>query len=919
MSTEPIAESAPTKRPRRRRAWRLWLAAGLAVAALAAVHLVVKLAVGRYVNLAVDFGSELDERQRQQAGRDAVATLPDAELAPLPEPAPFREIDAFDEAADDWSNFFDSYAAVGALSFDANGDGRLDVYLTHNNNTWTRPTDEQGVLQPEPRIFGNGLYLNRGNDQHGDPIFASVAELAAANPTYVEEELLVENFLYPRRRVDDSTDRVGRTSSIAIAADLDADGRLDLVVGSILPGMLWSHPKTQRVLGQFVRPIGRQAVSSKTPLRAQGIYFLKDYQPNDHSNDLRPSARAPEGEYYGANSVFLNLGDRDGDGLPEWRDVSRETGLEGRRNTLALLATDIDLDGDLDLFEANIMDMDFWPGGSTALAGAANQLYVNQLAETGELRFVERSAELDVDGLYDDGEPVPEYHRLYRVPVLPPVYSVALRRFERYRPEYLEINGERSEPGQISHAAITQDVNRDGYPDIWVANDLGFLRLYINRQGRGFERSMDHPRARQTGYWMTFSAADFDGDLAEDLFIGNMGGATMNLAMPLPDLFALFDPVLGSSTMAAQFMTGSHHSMHSLIDGASAGRAELANKVRHSQVLPPDAALPNNTRDLLTDVGREIAFDPDSLDPYEFAWGSTVIDVQNDGRPDLYWLGCLNGRGGGIFPIIGTGPGRLLVNASRQRAARFVDLTAEHRLFNIEELRYDKLADEGYVYRQAPRQNWGKRSMVYSYDVSVWGLQGLGIVERITNQDLIQTAENGRSVIAADFNGDGFSDLLMRNIGGYDSRGSDSKNLKARIDGRVQVVPAHDANFPSPTNYEPGRTRLFINGYRGANWLKVQLIDDTDGSLNRFAVGAEVSINDRYLQVVRSGGGGFLSNAFTPLLFGLGEDRARAIRVRWPDRRRSETVLELDGLARGLLTVRKSDDAIDWRPGGEGG
>jgi len=904
------ANTASQRRTGRRR--KLFIAAPLLVGFLCMAHIKFTEQIEAMSNRGIQFGSEIDELTTpNQADEDSEPALDDAEFAEIPAVAPFEEIDCFDDTAKDWTTIFDGFQDNGGLVFDANGDGLMDVYLCANGSSWTRPTDAEAVLAKHPAHSCNGLYINRGNDAQGHPRFESVSS-KTDNLEHVEAELLIENFLFPRKSADDSFDRPGRIAASAVAADLNSDGRLDLIVSNALPGMLWSHEKTQRVLNQFVRPVGREAVHTKLPLRAQGLYFLKDYQPGDQINDEHDTARGTEP--VGSNSVFLNLGDADNDGLPEWRDATHDTGLGGKRSTMALVVSDIDLDGDLDVFESNVMDMDFFPGGSTELAGAANQLYLNQLADSGKLVFKESASAMNVDGVYDDDNPMPDYHRLYRIPFLPKQYSVPLFRWEAYKPDWLEINGETSERAEISWASVFQDVNGDAYPDLWVANDMGYLRLYINENGKRFRRADDHPRAEQSGYWMTLTPADFDGDLNEDLFAGNAGGSAMNIALANPDPYMLFHPVI-STGLFAQHWVGHHSSLHMFVDGKDY-RKPLANKVRHSASLPPDASLPNNIRDFLAD---KVEFDRNSLDACEFAWGSTAIDVQNDGRPDLYWVGCLYGRGGSVFPIMGTGPGRLLVNARNDDSPlRFVDLTAEHHVLNIAEIQYDKLETEGIVYRKSPLQNWPKRSVVTSEDVSVWGMQGEDIASRVTNRDLIQASENGRAAIAADLNGDGFDDLLVRNAGGYDSRSSKSKNLKARIGNEVHVTPSHDANFPSPTNFEPGSTRTFINTYGkradAKNWIKVQLVDDSEHTKNRDAVGARVVINKQLLQVRRAGSGGFASNAYGPLLFGLGDGSASTIEVTWPARGAPTTTVELPNYHNGTVTISRSKGLETWSP-----
>ncbi|MEM9820301.1 MAG: CRTAC1 family protein [Bacteroidota bacterium] len=878
-------------------------------------HSIVMYKVNQVVNVEAKFGDELEGANEEviyaNKQQHKMTPLDERNFAKLAPPSPFKEIQAFDDDAKSWGTFAGQYASVGLLIFDANGDDRMDAYFLNPGDNWVHPTDKKGVLMDEPRLQHNALFLNMGNDEVGNPIFKEIDELAQANNTFVKEELLVENYLFPRNSTGDSFERRGRNSQTAISVDLNADGLKDLIVGSGLEGMVWSSPETQRILGQFVRPVGRQANNVKTPMRSQGLGFIKDYVPRDNTHDKHASSRGEE--FIGSNSVFLNLGDKDQDGIPEWKDITDASGLGGQRNTFSILAFDFDLDGDLDIFEGNTMDEDYWPGGSRANAGGANQFYVNQLMETGELTFVEKSKAFNVDGVYDEDNPMDNYYRLKRWPLLPKEYSLAFMNFEPYHPEWLNINGQESEHGQISWSSVTQDVNHDGYADIWVANDLGWLRLYINDKGKGFVSPEKYARSDKTGYWMSFSPADFNGDLKEDLFAGNLGGSSMNFAFSYPDANMILNPVMTVGTMAQQYFADRHRAMHAIVDGRDFTN-ELTTQVKHSKILPPDASLPNNVRPFVPG-GKQVPYEVNSLDPYEFSWGSTTIDVQNDGKEDLYWIGCLYGSGGGIFPIMGTGPGRLLVNATEKgEAVNFVDLTAEYNVFNILELNYDKLETEGYIYRKSPTKNWGKRSMVYSYDRDVWGLQGPDVLQKVSNASMIQLAEEGRSAVAADINNDGFQDIIIRNIGGYDSRKSTAVNLKAKIDGKIRVLPSHDANFPTPTNFEPGDSRVFINTHTGSNYLKVKLFDDTEGSLNRNAIGAKVTINDELLRVSRCGGGGFLSNYEGPLHFGLADKRAVKISIQWPDKNQTVEEYELDNLSNGTISISKQQGVIKWEP-----
>ncbi len=877
-------------------------------------HNIVLYKVSQVTNVTAKFDNEFENSEDDilfDIEQKEYKALDKSSFTAIEKPEPFKEIDPFDDDAKHWGTFAGQYGSCGLLLFDVNGDERIDAYFLNPGDNWVRPTDNKGILKENPRLQHNALYINIGNDSLGAPMYKQLSELAAKNDTYQEEELLVENYLYPRKNVSESIERKGRNAQTAIAVDLNGDGLDDLIVGNALDGMVWSSPQTQRILGQFVRPVGRQANNVKVPMKSQGLGFVKDYQPRDNTHDKHKTNRGEE--FVGANSVFLNLGDKDKDGLPEWKDISVESGLSGQRNTFSILAADFDLDGDLDIFEGNAMDEDYWPGGSRMNAGGANQIYINQLVETGKLTFIEQSNEMNVDGVYDDDNPMPYYYRLKRWPLLPKEYSLAFMRFEKYQPEWLKINGQESEHGQLSWSSVVQDVNNDGYPDIWVANDLGWMRLYINDKGKRFVQPKKYARSDKTGYWMTFSPGDYNNDGKEDLFAGNLGGSSMNFAFSYPDANMILNPVMTVGTMAQQYFANRHRAMHAIVDGKDF-KEEMTTRVEHSSILPPDASLPNNVRPFVPG-GNLVPYDINSLDPYEFAWGSTPIDIQNDGKLDLYWVGCLYGRGGGIFPIMGTGPGRLLVNATKPNdVLSFKDYTAEYNLFNIHEINYDKLESDGYMYRKSPTKNWGKRSMVYSHDKDVWGLQGPEVLQKVSNQSMIQLAEEGRAVVAADLNNDGYEDLVVRNMGGYDSRRSNAVNLKAKIDEKVRVLPAHDANFPTPTNFEPGSSRVFLNTHKGGNYIKIQITDTTDKSFNVNAIGAKLFLNDEQMRVKRIGGGGFLSNYVGLLHFGLGDKTAKKIKVEWPDKNRTVEEFALDELANGVLYISKGNKNPTWKP-----
>ncbi len=824
---------------------------------------------------------------------------------------PMKEVDIFDEEAMSWTSPFGLLYHSGLVVFDANNDNLPDVYFCQDGQNYTRPTDEDAVLHEEPYYQHNGLYLHQGNDADGVPVYKQISELVKANDTYVKEELLVENYMFPREKASDDPNKKGRQATAVATADFNGDGRMDLLVGNGLPGSWWTAPETQQILQRYISPIGRESRRDKQPIAGLIVYFL-EYVARDNTFDKRKSSRGEE--FFGANSLFLNMGDKDNDGIPEWQDFSRKAGIEGQRSTYGFSIADVDLDGDLDIFAINSMDWDFWPSGSQAWAGAANQLYINQIVETGKLTFIEKSKEMNLDGVYDEDNPRDHHYKMRKLPILPDVYSMLFSKFIPFYFDQLTINGQTAESAQISWSALWQDVNEDGYPDLWVANDFSKLELYINQEGKFF-KEIDHARSNVIGNWMGITAADYNGDLKEDIFIINSGAAAVQHSFVDPDPATLFEPTVMDSGFTSYVTKGYFDSRHVLISGNDITKAGQT-KVHHSTVLPPDGYFPGNFRKVNLGVENPIEYDRHSIDPLEFAWGVVNFDMQNDGRPDIYFVGNMIGRAGGLFSFGTTGPGRLLINLfDSTNEFEFADLTVEHHLLNIEEIKYDRLETDNYVYRKSPLQNWNKRDEVYSYDRSVWSSLGRGLQENILNQNMIQASENAQTAISADLNNDGFVDLIIRNEGGYDSRKSNAKNLKYRKpNGETAVLPPPDHNYPVLTNYEPGRVRVFLNQYKENNWIKIKLNDEKLNKYNPNAIGAKVVVNKKYLTIMRSTQGSHVANTFSEINLGLGKEKLAHITVTWPDKKQTVSDFEVPNYANGTIIVSRHDNSIEWKP-----
>jgi hypothetical protein len=788
--------------------------------------------------------------------------------------SPFREISPLDEKAKTWSSIF-NVPSSGFTIFDFNSDGLLDIMIAHSGQNLEKATDSKGVLVQDKISIPNQVYINQGNDKDGNPIYKNLTDIIKkSNTKYLKEELLFEGLYFPRNSPSAPIDKIRLTSAI-IPVDINSDGKTDLILGQGMPGSQWSHEKTIGILPPFGHPIGRNIRKNYFNVESPMNYFLKDYKAIDDLHTLVLTERGQEP--MATNTILINLGDKDHDGIPEWKDVTKNSGFGGKRFTSGFAIADFDLDGDLDIYEINVMDLDLWPGATRKWAGAYNQFFVNQLSETGKLKFIESADKFKVKGEASKTDPLPEFYKLKNKLGISKYLPIFDFTHETFRPELLDLNDKVAEDGRITWATIVQDINDDGYPDIWVGNDFGQLKSYINQSGNSFQSHIPI-RKGIYGNWMSLVADDFDQDGKEDLFSGNSGLGNTTRFFDVITREHLYEPTLMESMAIAAILLGNINKSHALLNGRDFTK-ELRHTIKPSPILPPNELPIKGINDYKS-----------SIYAYEFVWGASSLDIQNDGLMDLYFLGNLYTRSGSVYSNMSSNPGRLLVNRGVENGrSSFEELSTEHQLLNISEVKYDKLWTEGFIYRKAPAQNWSKREIINSYDYTSASFSLLkGGINSIKVNDMLRVSENGRTCVAADLNNDGYEDLVLRNLGGYDSLKSNSKSLKAIVNGKVRALPQTGYSFPPPTNFEPGETKVFINTYKRNNWIKISLEDRSKKQFNRQGIMAKVIVNDSLLKINRLSSNA-LGSRFTPLNFGLRQDSLKKIKVIWPDKKRTSS------------------------------
>lgn len=192
-----------------------------------------------------------------------------------------------------------------------------------------------------------------------------------------------------------------------------------------------------------------------------------------------------------------------------------------------VLIVDVDNDNDLDVYLAsggyheylandpNLQDRLFLNNGKGNFSKAEQHL-PEMLSAKSCVIDMDFDHDGDVD-LFVGGHVMPGQ---YPIPV--PSYLLVNDGYGRFTDEASNLLPE-FDGGMVTGAAWI-DANQDGWEDLIIIGEFMSIRLFVNKEGKGFEEaSSNYFDVPTNGLWSAIEVADFDNDGDQDMIVGNFG------------------------------------------------------------------------------------------------------------------------------------------------------------------------------------------------------------------------------------------------------------------------------------------------------------------------------------------------------------------------------------------------------------
>lgn len=335
------------------------------------------------------------------------------------------------------------------------------------------------------------------------------------------------------------------------------------------------------------------------------------------------------------------------------------------------------------------------------------------------------------------------------------------------------------------------DINNDGLPDIYFAGNQVENKLYLNKGNMEFEDISAKAGVNDASGWTTgVSMADVNGDGFLDIYVCrflynekdrlrnllyvNQGDGTF---VEQAEQFGIADA--GYSIQASFFDYDKDGDLDLYVANQPANQTQIRKqlgKKRHYQFT--DRLYKNNGNSTFTEVTEAAG-----IKNYSFSLSTSVSDVNGDGWPDIY-VACdyeepdffyRNNRDGTFTNIAHTAL-RHMSNFSMGVDIADFNNDGLMDIYSPDMVAADNVRLKTNMSGMNPKKFWGLVKSGYHYQYMFNALQlnnGNGMFREIAQMSGVSNTDWSWSALFADFDQDGYKDLMVSNGLMRDMRNND--------------------------------------------------------------------------------------------------------------------------------------------------